>query len=144
MAAGAARAQPGILRAEVAVFAVGAVTRNVAAPVRTYSGNNLECPGKQVCGFGDATLQVICTDVTGYDRSQANVCKGEFEFNLCPRGTICCVYPDIRDPGGISLVTNCCDSDLVCGTELGCVPNVKRKLRDASANLCPPRDDHSA
>jgi hypothetical protein len=117
------RPRRAVFRALLGGIAAGAWARQAtAAPVRTCSGNNLECPGKQICGFDDATQQVICKDVTGYDHSEFRVCKGEFEFNLCQRGSQCCVYPDIRDPGGISLVTNCCDNGLICDTQLGCVP----------------------
>jgi hypothetical protein len=96
--------------------------RTEAGPVRTCSGSNFECPGQQICGFDELTQQVICQPVTGFDHSQFRVCKGEFEFTYCQRTSQCCIYPGIRDPGGIQLVANCCDDGLICDSELGCVP----------------------
>ena len=95
--------------------------RTVAARVRPCSGSNFECPANQVCGFDDVTQQVICRTLTGYDHSEFRVCKGEFEFTYCQRTSQCCVYPEIRDPGGLQLVANCCDNGLICDTQRGCV-----------------------
>ena len=95
----APRSRRGALRALLA--GVGSIAlsrrRTGAAPLRTCSGSNFECPGKQFCGFDDATQQLVCKAVTGINHSEFRVCKGEFEFTYCQRTSQCCVYPEIRD-----------------------------------------------
>jgi hypothetical protein len=119
----APRSRRGALSALLAgVGGIALLGRTAAAPLRTCSGSNFECPGKQLCGRDDATQQLVCKAVTGFDHSEFRVCKGEFEFTYCQRTSQCCVYPGIRDPGGLQLVANCCDDGLVCDTERGCVP----------------------
>ena len=112
-----------VLRGIVGSAAALAGIRSVSAEQnRPCSGNHLECPGKQLCMFDDATEQLFCRHLEDIDHSSGQICKGEFEFTYCQRGSKCCVYPGIRDPGGISLVTNCCDGEMICDTQLGCVP----------------------
>ena len=116
----------GALRALLAgVGGIALSRRTAAAPLRTCSGSNFECPGKQICGFDDATQQLVCKAVTGVDHSEFRVCKGEFEFTVCQRTAQCCVYPEIRDSDEgpvLQLVANCCDDGLICDTQRGCVP----------------------
>jgi hypothetical protein len=112
-----------ILRSALGVAAsLFGVQRASAAPTRPCTGSHFDCPGKQLCTFDDASEQLFCKEVEGVDHSEWRVCKGEFEFTYCQRSSICCVYPEIRDPGGLSLVANCCDNGLICDTERGCVP----------------------
>ncbi|MDQ2684153.1 MAG: hypothetical protein M3Y37_11575, partial [Chloroflexota bacterium] len=96
--------------------------RTTAAKGKACTGSNFECPGKQICGFDETTQQLQCSSLTGFDHSEGRICKGEFEFTFCQRGSQCCVYPEVRDPGGLQLVANCCDNGLVCDAELGCIP----------------------
>jgi len=108
--------------------AAGAVTLGVrgaaAAPGQPCSGSHFECPGKQLCLLDEATQSLRCAAVEGFDHSEGRVCKGEFEFTYCQRGSICCVYPEIRDADEgprLELVANCCDDGRVCDPEAGCV-----------------------
>lgn len=121
----ASRSRRGALGALLAgVGGIALLGRTAAAPLRTCSGSNFECPGKQICGFDDATQQLVCKAVTGVDHSEFRVCKGEFEFTYCQRTSQCCVYPEIRDSDDgpvLQLVANCCDDGLVCDTKRGCV-----------------------
>ena len=106
------------------VGGIALLGRTAAAPLRTCSGSNFDCPGKQLCGLDDATGQLRCANVEGLDHSEGRVCKGEFEFTYCQRGSICCVYPEIRDADEgprLELVANCCDDGRVCDREAGCV-----------------------
>ena len=91
---------------------------------RPCTGSHFECPGKQLCSFDDATGRQRCADVEGLDHREGRVCKGEFEHTYCQRGSICCVYPEIRDSDEgpvLELVPNCCDDGRVCDWEAGCV-----------------------
>jgi hypothetical protein len=112
-----------ILRSALGVAAsLLGLQRASAAPNKPCTGSHFDCPGKQLCSLDEATQQLICADVEGVDHGEFRVCKGEFEFTYCQRSSICCVYPGIRDPGGLSLIVNCCDDGLICHTEQGCVP----------------------
>jgi hypothetical protein len=119
----APRSRRGALSALLAgVGGIALLGRTAAAPLRACSGSHFECPGKQLCNFDDATGQLRCANVEGLDHSEGRVCKGEFEHTYCQRTSQCCVYPEIRDPGGLQLVANCCDDGRVCDTQRGCVP----------------------
>jgi hypothetical protein len=111
------------LLAAAGTAALGA-RRAGAEPSRPCTGSHFECRGKQLCQFDDATQQLRCADVEGFDHSEWRVCKGEFEFTYCQRGAICCVYPEVRDSDAgpvLQLVANCCADGRVCDPEAGCV-----------------------
>ena len=88
------------------------------------TGRQFDCPGNQLCLFDEVAGSPRCTKLEGLDPSEVGICKGEFEFTYCQRGSICCVYPEIRDSDEgprLELVANCCDDGLVCDREAGCV-----------------------
>ena len=104
---------------------VAVASRGVAASAAPCTGSHFECPGQQVCAFNDATQRPECTPAfgRGRDGQRGRFCKGEFEYTWCERGADCCTYPGIRDPGGLQIVTNCCERGVtVCDPERGSVP----------------------
>jgi hypothetical protein len=119
------RPRRAVLRALLGAAGVAALgARGAAAAPGELCHTHLECPGKQLCQFDDATETRRCTTLEGLDPSELRICKGEFEHTYCQRGSICCVSPGIRDTGGgpvLELVPNCCDDGLVCDREAGCV-----------------------
>jgi hypothetical protein len=103
----------------------GAAAWAVAAPAgvaagEPCAGDHLECPRKELCLFNDAVGRLECTLIR---RPGERLCKAPTEFTWCSRGAECCTYPEVRDPGGLQIVTNCCQSGVTtCDPQLGCVP----------------------
>jgi len=112
------------LLAGVGAATVGVRAASAASGQPCPTGRQFDCPGNQLCLFDEIAGIPRCTKLEGLDPGESNICKGEFEFTYCQRGSICCVYPEIRDADEgprLELVANCCDNGLVCDREAGCV-----------------------
>lgn len=95
--------------------------RAAAAAGEPCSGDHLECGRRELCLLDDATGRLECAQVRGH--LGGRLCKSPTEFTFCGRGAECCTYPEVRDPGGVQIVANCCERGVTaCDSHLGCVP----------------------